>query len=237
MRKAVIVDGSTGKAQCLAEFVGTFALVFAGTGSIVIDNLTSRVSHVGISLVFGLTVLAMIYALGDVSGAHLNPAVTLGFWASHRFEYRFVLPYIVSQTAGALAASLILRFLFPTDPILGATTPAGPIAQSFILELIMTWLLMFVILSVSSGAKEKGTTAGIAVGSVICLEALFGGPISGASMNPARSLAPAVIAGHLDFLWIYLTAPTVGALMAVAVCRCIREKGCCDKTEREACSA
>ena len=168
-----------------AEFVGTFALVFAGTGSIVINNLTGQLSHLGVSFVFGLIVLTMIYALGDVSGAHLNPAVTLGFWASYRLERSLVLPYLLSQFAGAVFASGVLHLLFPGDLKLGATQPSGSVVQSFLLEAIMTWLLMFVILTVSTGAKEKGIIAGVAVGSVICLEALLGGPVSGASMNPA----------------------------------------------------
>jgi aquaporin Z len=211
-----------------AEFVGTFALVFAGTGAIVVNDASGgMVSHVGIALTFGLVVLAMIYALGDVSGAHLNPAVTLGFLAARRFEMRWLGAYLASQCAGALAASLVLRLLFPSHPTLGATLPAGTAMQSFILEAILTFLLMFVILSVSTGPKEKGIMAGIAVGAVIALEALFAGPISGASMNPARSLAPAIVALRLDFLWLYLTAPILGALASVAACRCVQEKGCC----------
>src|SRR5262249_44841749 len=167
-----------------AELLGTFALVFAGTGAIVINDVSGGVvSHVGVALTFGLIVLAMIYAVGDVSGAHLNPAVTLGFFAARRFEGRWVAPYIVSQCAGALIASVTLRLMFPTSPTLGATSPAGDILPSFALEAVLTFLLMFVILSVSTGSKEKGVLAGVAVGAVIALEALFAGPISGASMN------------------------------------------------------
>src|SRR5436853_3868574 len=161
-----------------AECFGTFALVFAGTGAIVIDEVTGGgVSHVGIALTFGLIVLAMIYTLGDISGAHINPAVTIGFWAARRFDARSVLPYFASQCARALVASFTLRLLFPTDLMLGATIPAGSSIQSFILELILTALLMFVILGVSTGSREKGITAGIAIGSVIVLEAMFAGPI------------------------------------------------------------
>jgi aquaporin NIP len=201
-----------------AEALGTFALVFAGTGAVVIDDLRGgAVSHVGVALTFGLVVLALIYALGDVSGAHLNPAVTLGFFLARRFEGRGVLPYVGSQVAGALAASFLLRLLFPTHPTLGATEPAGPAWQSFVLEVVLTLLLMVVILTVSSGAKEKGVMAGVAVGSVIALEALFAGPICGASMNPARSLAPALVSLRLEPLWVYLTAPVVGAALAVPV--------------------
>jgi aquaporin NIP len=173
-----------------------------------------------------MIVLTMIYAVGDVSGAHLNPAVTVGFFAARRLEGRMILPYLLSQLSGALAASLLLRGLFPQHATLGLTAPAGPALQSLILEIILTALLMFVILNVSTGAKERGITAGIAVGSVIALEALFAGPISGASMNPARSLAPALVSQHLANLWIYLVAPVAGALVAVAGCRCVR-KDCC----------
>ena len=211
-----------------AEVLGTFALVVAGTGAIVINDTSSgTVSHVGIALTFGLIVLAMIYAVGDVSGAHLNPAVTLGFFAARRLPGRWVTPYLVAQCLGALLASLTLRLLFPDNDTLGATLPRGSALQSFFLEAILTFLLMFVILSVSSGAKEKGMMAGVAVGSVIALEALFAGPVSGASMNPARSLAPAVVSMHLENLWVYLTAPVLGAAVGVLACWCILDKSCC----------
>lgn len=213
----------------VAEFIGTFALVFAGTGAIVINDVSGgAVTHVGIALTFGLIVLAMIYAVGDISGAHLNPAVTLGFFAARRFNGRTVMPYIVSQVFGALAASALLRGLFSQHPTLGTTSPTSSQFQSFILEIVLTALLMFVILSVSTGAKERGITAGIAIGAVIGLEALFAGPICGASMNPARSIAPAVVSQNLSALWIYIAAPIVGAFLAVFACRCVREEGCCD---------
>ena len=207
-----------------AETIGTFALVFAGTGAIVVNDTTGAVTHVGIALTFGLVVLAMIYAVGDVSGAHLNPAVTLGFFIARRFEGRLVIPYLVSQCAGALLSSLALRLLFPAHPTLGATTPAGSAVQSFAMETILTCLLMFVILNVSTGAKEKGVMAGVAVGAVIALEAMFAGPVSGASMNPARSLAPALVAGKLDHLWLYLTAPVLGAFVGVLAHRCVHQE-------------
>jgi len=212
--------------KLLAEFLGTYALVFVGTGAMIVNQASGgMVTHVGVALTWGLIVLAMIYALGDVSGAHLNPAVTLGFWTARRMEGRTVAPYLVSQVGGALAASLTLSWFFPLNPTLGATLPAGSDGQSFVLEVILTALLMFVILSVSTGAKEKGITAGIAVGAVITLEAMFAGPICGASMNPARSLAPALVSGHLESLWVYLTAPVLGALLAVPTCRYIRDSG------------
>ena len=212
----------------LAEGFGTFCLVFAGTGAIVINDISGgSITHVGIALTFGLVVLAMIYAVGDTSGAHLNPAVTLGFFAARRFSGRLVLPYIVSQSLGALVASLLLRVLFPSHASLGSTLPSGSDAQSFVLELVLATILMFVILRVSSGARERGITAGIVVGAVITLEALFAGPICGASMNPARSLAPALVSGQYASLWLYLVAPTLGALLGVGLCRCMREEGCC----------
>lgn len=204
----------------LAEAVGTFALVFAGTGAIVINDIAGGVvSHLGISITFGLVVLAMIYALGDISGAHFNPAVTIGFWAARRIEHPTVLPYILSQCAGALLASLLLRLLFPSHESLGATGPAGPVFQSFLLEIVLTFLLMLVILQVSTGGKEKGITAGMAIGSMIALAAAFAGPISGASMNPARSVGPALVSLQLAHLWIYVLAPMIGAVGAVFVAR------------------
>lgn len=212
----------------VAEAFGTFALVFAGTGAIVVNEAGGGViTHVGIALTFGLIVLAMIYSVGDVSGAHLNPAVTVAFAAAKRLKWAQVPLYVTAQFAGAFAASLCLRALFPSNGNLGATLPAGSMIQSAILEVILTLLLMFVILSVSTGAKEKGITAGIAVGAVITLEAMFAGPISGASMNPARSIAPAIVSGHVNALWIYVVAPTIGAMLAVPICFCTRESGCC----------
>jgi len=211
-----------------AEFLGTFALVFAGTGAIVIDSASrGAISHCGVALTFGLVILAMIYTFGDVSGAHFNPAVTTAFAAARRFPWSDVPGYIVAQTAGAFAASGLLRILFPTDPTLGATLPAGSAWQSFVLEVVLTFFLMLVILSVSTGAKEKGITAGIAIGATIALEAMFAGPVCGASMNPARSLAPAIVSGHIESLWVYLFAPVIGALLAVPACCAFREPGCC----------
>jgi len=153
----------------------------------------------------------------------LNPAVTLGFLVARRFSAKLVLPYLASQCAGAFAASLLLRALFTAHPTLGSTLPAGSAAQSFILETVLTGILMFVILNVSTGAKEKGITAGLAIGGVIALEALFAGPICGASMNPARSLAPAIVSHHIETLWVYLSAPVLGAVLGVAAFRCVRE--------------
>ncbi|MGC4013467.1 MAG: aquaporin [Luteolibacter sp.] len=212
----------------IAECLGTFILVFAGTGAIVIDHVSGGViGHAGIALVFGLVVLAMIHTFGDVSGAHLNPAVSIGFAVAGRFGWRQVPGYIAAQLTGAFAASGLLKLLFPTSPTLGATLPAGSAMQSFILEAVLTAILMLVILSVSTGAKEKGITAGITIGAVIALEAIFAGPICGASMNPARSLAPAMVSGHWEHLWLYPAATILGALAAVPLCRCVRDPGCC----------
>lgn len=212
-----------------AELVGTFALVFAGTGAIVINHASGgAITHPGIALTFGLIVLAMIYTFGDVSGAHLNPAVTTAFAAAGRFPWREVPVYVAAQLAGAFAASAVLVVLFPTDRTLGATLSAGTVLQSGVLEVILTFLLMLVILSVSTGSKEKGITAGIAIGAVIALEAMFAGPICGASMNPARSIAPAVVSGQMQHLWAYIAAPVLGALLAVPACCLVRESGCCE---------
>ena len=220
--------------KLLAESFGTFALVFAGTGAITIDEISGGiVSHVGIALTFGLVVLATIYAIGDVSGAHINPAVTLGFWFAGRLAGRCVIPYILSQCLGALVASGLLRILFVNHPTLGICQPSGSSSQAFLLEVILTWFLMFVILNVSSGSKEKGLMAGVAVGAVITLGSLFAGPISGASMNPARSLSPALVTGQLSSLWIYLSAPVLGTLLSVGACQCVQGQGCCDSTRRE----
>jgi aquaporin Z len=200
----------------LAEFVGTFAIVFCGTGAIIINDLTNgTISHPGVAITFGLVVMAMIYSLGDKSGAHFNPAVTLAFAANKTFPAKEIAPYITSQLSGALLASLLLKLLFPASVLLGATVPAGSNIQSLVLEFILTFLLMLVILNVATGSKEQGLFAGIAIGSVVGLEAMFAGPICGASMNPARSIAPAIVSGELKQLWIYIIAPMLGALTSL----------------------
>lgn len=202
----------------LAEVLGTFALVFCGTGAIIINQeAAGAITHVGIAFTFGLIVMVMIYALGPISGAHFNPAVTIAFTIAKRFSAKEILPYLFSQGAGAFAASLTLKFLFPASEFLGSTLPAGSDMQSFILELILTFFLMLVIIHVATGSKEQGMFAGLAIGSTVLLEAMFAGPICGASMNPIRSISPAVVSGHLEHLWIYLAAPVAGAILAILV--------------------
>jgi aquaporin NIP len=213
--------------RLLAEFLGAFGIVFAGCGAIVINDQTGAITHPGIALTFGLIVMAMIYCFGDISGAHLNPAVTTAFAVARRFPWRDVPGYVGAQVLGAFAASGLLRVLFPANSHLGSTLPAGGASQSFVLEIVLTFLLMLVVLSVSTGAKEKGITAGMAIGGVIALEAMFAGPISGASMNPARSLAPALVSGNVSHLWLYLAGPLLGALLAIPACCGVREPGCC----------
>ncbi|MBS1502459.1 MAG: aquaporin [Bacteroidetes bacterium] len=209
----------------LAEFLGTFGLVFAGTGAIIIDQQThGAVSHAGVAITFGLIVMSMIYTFGEISGAHLNPAVSIAFAIGGKFPYREIAPYMLSQFAGAIAASAVLKLLFPGNEYLGATLPAGSAMQSFILEFILTLFLMLVIVNVAHGSKEQGMFAGLAIGAVVGLEAMFAGPICGASMNPARSLAPAIVSGHLASLWIYLAAPVAGAAAAIPVWLCLRNK-------------
>lgn len=201
--------------RLLAEFLGTFILIVCGTGAIVIYHQTGAPAHAGICAVWGAVVLALIYSLGEISGAHMNPAVTTAFWVAGRFPAKEIAPYVAAQAAGAFAASGLLKYLFPADVTLGATLPSGSDMQSFILEIFLMFFLMLVILNVSTGAKEKGITAAIAIGCVVGLEAMFAGPITGASMNPIRSVAPAVVAGNLEHIWIYLTAPFIGAFLAV----------------------
>lgn len=199
----------------IAEFTGTFCLVFCGAGAVVVNQQTHGIiGHAGVSAVFGLIVIAMIYSFGSESGAHINPAVTVGFLVAGLFPRKRVLPYILAQVAGAVIACAVLKLLFPGNEYMGGTIPSGSVFQSFVLEVILSFILMLVILKTSQGAKETGTLAGLAIGATVMLEALFGGPISGASMNPARSIGPALVSGHLSVLWLYTIAPVLGATTA-----------------------
>lgn len=207
----------------IAEFIGTFALVFCGTGAIIIDQQTGgQIGHAGIAITFGLIVTVMIYTFGEISGAHFNPAVTTGFYIAGLFEKKEIIPFIISQIAGAFAASALLHFLFPENINLGATLPSGSEMQSFMLETVLTFFLMLVILFTSQGSKEVGVLAGIAIGATVLLEAMFAGPICGASMNPARSLAPAIISRNHTAIWVYLTSPFLGATGATFTWRFLR---------------
>ena len=209
----------------LSECIGTFILLFVGTGSVIVDQQTHALGLVGIAAVWGLVIVALIYSFGDISGTHINPAVTIAFAVDKRFEWKEVPAYLGSQLLGAFMASGLLKFLFPDNKTLGITQPLpGGEMQSFILEVVMTFILLMIILRVSTGAKEKGITAGLVIGATVCLLVLFGGPISGASLNPTRSIAPAIVTGNFQNLWIYLTAPTLGALLGVLVHRVLHNE-------------
>ncbi len=218
--------------QYIAETIGTFTMVFCGCGAMTINEITNGdVTHVGIAITWGLIVMAMIYAFGEISGAHFNPAVTVSFAYAKKFPWRKVPNYVLAQAIGAFLAIGILWFLFPESYSLGATYPAEGFEpyKAFLLELILTFFLMLVIINVSTGSKEIGTMAAIAVGGVILLEAMFAGPMTKASMNPIRSLAPAIISGNLQDLWLYVTAPFIGALLAVLSCKLVKDENCCDE--------
>lgn len=209
----------------IIEVIGTFFLVFVGCGSMVIDTeMGGAISHVGVAMCWGLIVMVLIYSIGDISGAHLNPAVTIGFWIAKRFSGKEVIPYLIAQLIGALVAAYSLKLLFPLNETLGASLPSGTWQQSFVFEVILTFLLMFVILNVSSGAKEKGIMAGAAIGATVGLEAMFAGPICGASMNPARSIGPALASGQTQYLWIYIVATILGAVLAAFAFQFTRKK-------------
>ena len=212
----------------LAECVGTFSLVLFGCSAIVVDELFGgSIGHVGISFSFGIIVMVMIYSFGNISGAHLNPAVTIGFFFSKRLKLKDIPIYISAQLIGAFLAALLLRIAFPQSSTLGATLPKVSGVFAFIVEIILTFILMLVILNVSIGHMEKGIMAGVAIGSLITLEAMVGGPLTGASMNPARSLGPAVIGLNLSDIYIYIFAPIIGAVSASPMCSLIQGDKCC----------
>ena len=205
-----------------AESIGTFALVFAGAGAIMVDAKTHQLGHVGVAITFGLVIMAMIYAVGHVSGAHFNAAVTFSFAITRHFPWPRAVAYWTAQFVGALTAALILRGSLGNIAHVGATLPSGSQAQSFLWELIMSAFLMFVIMAVATDTRAVGEAAAIAIGATIGFDAMFGGPISGASMNPMRSLGPAIVSGDLHAIWIYLTAPVVGAGFGAAAYEFVR---------------
>jgi aquaporin NIP len=194
----------------VAEAIGTFALVFAGAGAIMVDAKTHALGHVGVAITFGLVIMVMIYAVGHVSGAHFNAAVTFAFALTRHFPWSRAVGYWGAQLAGALAAATLLRASLGNVAHVGATLPSGSQWQSFLWELVLSAFLMFVILAVATDTRAVGEAAAIAIGGTIGLDAMFGGPISGASMNPARSLGPALVSGDLHALWLYLVAPVLG---------------------------
>ncbi len=210
--------------RAAAEAIGVFALVFAGCGAIVTEaEHPGSLGVVGIALVFGLVVMAMVYATGHLSGAHLNPAVTIAFVLSRHFPGREALAYIAAQLLGALAAAALLAAIWPSQPAaLGTTMPTVGTGSAFAYEAVLTAFLMFVIMAVATDTRAVGAGAAIAIGGTVGLDALFGGPITGASMNPARSLGPALVTGNLQDLWLYLAAPVLGAAIGALAYQAIR---------------
>jgi len=205
-----------------AEAIGTFALVFAGAGAVMVDAKTHALGHVGVAITFGLVIMAMIYAVGHVSGAHFNGAVTFAFALTRHFPWGRALAYWCAQLVGALAAAALLRGSLGNIADVGATLPAGSQGQSFLWELVMSAFLMFVIMAVATDTRAVGETAAIAIGGTIGLDAMFGGPISGASMNPMRSLGPALVSGNLHALWLYVVAPVVGTSLGALAYQFVR---------------
>jgi MIP family channel proteins len=205
-----------------AELIGTFALVFAGAGAVMVDAKTHTLGHVGVAISFGLVIMIGIYAVGHVSGAHFNPAVSFAFGLTRHFPWPRVAGYWAAQALGALAAAAVLRGSLGNLAHVGATLPSGSPGQSFLWEVVLTFFLMFVIMAVATDTRAVGEAAAIAVGGTVGLDAMFGGPISGASMNPARSLGPAVVSGDVHALWVYIAAPLIGAALGAIAYQLVR---------------
>jgi MIP family channel proteins len=209
----------------LAEAIGTFALVFAGCGAIMVDAETGALGHVGVAITFGLVIMAMIYAAGHVSGAHFNPAVTVAFVLARHFPRARAVAYVAAQLVGALAAAAILRASLGNVAAVGSTLPSGSDRQAFLWEVVLTFFLMFVIMAVATDTRAVGEAAAIAIGGTVGLDAMFGGPVSGASMNPARSLGPALVSGESGSIWVYIAAPLVGAALGALAYQGVRGGG------------
>lgn len=219
---------------CAAECFATFCLVLVSAGAVVVDAgfADGAIGHVGACIAAGLVVTAMVYCVGDVSGAHFNPAVTIAFWAARRMPFKWVLPYIAAQLLGSFAAAAALLYALGPNANLGATVPHADVTPvaAFAVEVVLTTMLMYVILCVATGAKEKGLMAGIAIGVCVMFNCLWAGPLTGAAMNPARTFGPSLLGGASPSLWLYCTAPVIGAALAVIVCRLTHEPGqCCRK--------
>jgi aquaporin NIP len=210
--------------RAAAEGLAAFALVFAGCGAIVADaSYGGALGTVGVALVFGLIIMAMIYATGHLSGAHINPAVTIAFTLTRHFAVRDAAAYVAAQLAGATLAAFLLLAVWPEQPsALGATIPSVGAGSALVYEVVMTAVLMFVIIAVATDTRAVGAAAAIAIGGAVGLDALFGGPVTGASMNPARSFGPALAAGEWQDFWLYVTGPVAGAALGAFAYQLIR---------------
>lgn len=215
------------KNEYLAELVGSFFLVLFGCGAIVVNEQFGVIGHGGVAAAFGLIVMILIYSIGNISGAHMNPAVTLAFSVARGFPRFKIMPFVIAQILGACLAAFLLALAFPESEGLGATQTSIGVVGGFVCEFILSFLLMFVILNVSTGHHEKGIMAGVAIGATVGIEALVGGPLTNASMNPARSIGPALASGHLDNLWLFILAPILGMLAATPFCAWIQGPNCC----------